>query len=237
METNENLNYGRHILEEFIVNTPVKQVIDLGGGLGGDLSIVRKHHPDADLHAIESNVHYAHHLRSMNIQVHQLNLERSVLPFQNESFDLIIANQIFEHIKDIFWALHEASRILKTGGLFYIGIPNLAALHNRILLAIGKQPACIKNASAHVRGFTKADLINLLNTAWPHGYHLTQFHGSNFYPLPPMTAKIAASLFPMFAVTNFFIFKKINSYQKQFIEFPVDLETNFYLGNKVHHEV
>jgi ubiquinone/menaquinone biosynthesis C-methylase UbiE len=237
METSENLNYGRHILEKFIANTPVKKVIDLGGGHGGDLSIVRQHHPDAELYAIESNVHYAHHLSSMNIHVHQLNLERSTLPFQNESFDLIIANQIFEHIKDIFWVLHEASRILKTGGIFYIGVPNLAALHNRILLSIGKQPSCIKSASAHVRGFTKPDLIDLLNTAWPNGYQLIQFSGSNFYPLPPMMAKIAASLFPTFAVTNFFIFKKTNNYHKQFIEFPVDLETNFYLGSKIHHEV
>lgn len=65
----------------------------------------------------------------------QLNIERDPLPFADESVDIFMANQVLEHCKEIFWIFSEVSRCLKPGGCFIIGVPNLAALHNRLLLA------------------------------------------------------------------------------------------------------
>lgn len=41
------------------------------------------------------------------------------IPFENETFDLIIANSMLYHVKDIDLALSEVSRVLKKDGLFY----------------------------------------------------------------------------------------------------------------------
>ena len=41
------------------------------------------------------------------------------IPFENDTFDLIIANAMLYHVKDIDSALSEVRRVLKKGGLFY----------------------------------------------------------------------------------------------------------------------
>jgi hypothetical protein len=86
-----------------------------------------------------------------------------------------------------------------------------------------------------VRGFTKGDVLRLLNTCWPNGYKLVAFKGSNFYPLPASAARIAARAFPTAAVALFFLFRKQRQYTGEFLEHPVELETNFYIGHDRHH--
>jgi len=41
------------------------------------------------------------------------------IPFENETFDLIIANSMLYHVRDIDLALSEVRRVLKKGGFFY----------------------------------------------------------------------------------------------------------------------
>lgn len=233
----KDLNYGRQVLDRLAAEIKASVVLDLGGGHGADLETVRKHHPTAALHAVESNVHYASFLRDRGITVHNLNLENSALPFGDNTTDLIIANQILEHTKEIFWIFHEATRVLKTGGYFYIGVPNLASMHNRLLLLAGRHPTSIRSSSAHVRGFTRSDLVRFLSACWPGGYTVQKFAGSNFYPLPKFLAIPAARLFPNAAVSIFLLLRKERAYVDAFIKYPEDLETNFFLGRDVHHVV
>ncbi|HEX9614192.1 MAG TPA: class I SAM-dependent methyltransferase [Bacteroidota bacterium] len=230
-----SLNYGRHLISDYLVSAsrdPVKVVLDLGAGRGSDLLLARAHNPACQLHAIEVHPEYQRELKRKGIFVHPLNIERDSFPFRNESVDVVMANQVLEHLKEIFWVLHEATRVLRTGGRLIIGVPNLASLHNRLLLALGKQPTCLKNHSAHVRGYTKSDLLKLLETCFPGGYSLRQFGGSNFYPFPPTPARLLASLFPNMAWGIFLMFQKQRQYGKEFIEHPTihRLETNFFLG-------
>ena len=145
---------------------------------------------------------------------------------------MVISNQTLEHVKEIFWILHEISRTLKMGGHFIIGVPNLASMHNRLLLLLGKQPTCLQNASAHVRGYTRSDILKALTTVFPGGYQLAGFGGSNFYPFPPVLAKPLAKVLPNGAATIFLLLRKVGRYGGEFLEYPVrtELQTNFYLG-------
>ncbi len=231
-----SLNYGRHLISDFLNvanQRPMRIVLDIGAGGGNDLMLARAYNPSCELHAIEVYPEYQQVLKQKGIIVHSSNIERDTFPFPDESVDVVIANQILEHVKEIFWIFHETSRVLRVGGHFIIGVPNLASLHNRLLLALGKQPTCIQNHSAHVRGYTKSDLLKLLRICFADGYSLKRFGGSNFYPFPSFLAKPLASLLPNMAWGIFLLLKKERTYQKEFITHPVthQLETNFYLGN------
>ena len=46
------------------------------------------------------------------LKIHSLILNVKDYPFENETVDIIIVNQILEHCKD-FWIFHEISRVLK----------------------------------------------------------------------------------------------------------------------------
>ena len=227
------LNYGRHHIQKFItVAQPFSTVLDLGAGHGDDLLIARRIYPGAKLFAVENFDPYAEELKQKEIEVIKTNLETDALPFKNGSIDIVICNQILEHCKEVWWIFHEISRVLSKNGKLIIGVPNLASLHNRLLLLCGEQPTSIKNNSAHLRGYTKKDLLNLLDSGFPSGYILKCFGGGNFYPFPGMIAKPLSNLLPSFAWSIFLMFEKIGNYQSGFLKYPIEkrLETNFFLG-------
>jgi SAM-dependent methyltransferase len=230
-----SLNYGRHVICRFLAaatDGAEQVVLDLGAGRGGDLLLARTCNPSAALHAIEIYPEYQNQLREMDITVHPMNIERDAFPFADESVNIIIANQILEHVKEVFWIFHEATRVLRVGGSLILGVPNLASLHNRMLLLFGRQPTCIQNSSAHVRGYTKSDLTRFVDACFPNGYLLKDFGGSNFYPFPPFAAKPLAKLFPTMAWGIFLMLRKERRYTREFIEYPAarELETNFFVG-------
>lgn len=228
-----SLNYGRHNIRNFLKKSvPFQNVLDLGAGSGFDLHSARSVNPSATLFAVELFDHNIASLKSLNIKVYQLNIEKDTLPFEDRSIDVIIANQIMEHTKEIFWIMHETSRILKVGGKLLLGVPNLASFHNRILLLAGKQPTPIQLQSAHVRGFTKSGLRNFLNIFT--GYTLLDFKGSNFYPFPPVMARPLAKMLPSLAWGIFFHLTKTKAYANEYLNYldSQQLETFYYHGKQ-----
>ena len=175
---NRSLNYGRHLVKNFLKQSiPYKNVLDIGAGNGTDLQIVKDVNINSNLYALEYYPPNISKLKSQGINVSSINLEKDRFPYDEEYFEVIIANQILEHTKELFWIFHEATRVLRVGGKLIIGVPNLASLHNRVLLMVGKQPTPIKSASAHIRGFTKPDLLHFVNACWPRGYKLINWGG------------------------------------------------------------
>lgn len=152
-----------------------------------------------------------------------------MFPFEDESFDFIIANQILEHMKEVFWVMHEITRVLKVGGRLVVGVPNVASLHNRLGLLLGKHPTQSKTCSAHVRVFSKNDFLLFLEEGFPQGYSLESFAGSQFYPFPKKMSRFFASLCPQSAFSIFFLLKKNKAYIDSFATYPrlARLATNF----------
>jgi len=226
------LNYGRDIISCLLRKArPYASVLDIGAGGGHDLLAARKIAPRTALYAIECHAPNAERLRAAEICTYDINVERETIPLPAESCDVVISNQTFEHLKEVFWVLHEMSRVLKVGGHLIVGVPNLASLHNRLLLAAGRQPTSLKNNSAHVRGYTRYDFMNLVG-CFPRGYKLQTWRGGNFYPLPPALARPAARLLPSMAWAVFMLFKKTRPYSREYLDYPMteQLETNFFLG-------
>ncbi len=46
------------------------------------------------------------------------------LPFADHSFDLVVMNQVIEHVSNQSAVLAEATRVLKPGGVLYVACPN-----------------------------------------------------------------------------------------------------------------
>lgn len=231
------LNYGRDLIRRFVAEAgSFRTALDIGAGSGDDLLSARAVRPEAEMHAIEVWPPSVQRLTAQGIIVHRLDLERDPFPLADESIDLVIANQVLEHVKEIFWIFHEITRVLPLGGHLIVGVPNLASLHNRLLLLLGKQPTPLQNASAHVRGYTRHDLLRFVNLVFPGGYTLVASGGSNFYPFPPAVARPLARLFPNMAWGLFLLFRKDRSYAGEFLEFPKRerLETNFVVGQSSH---
>ncbi len=232
--TDQRETYGPQVVEQLVRSlSDLQVVVDLGAGSGRDLEIVRRLHPHARLIAVEGGAEYAQALAGKADLIRVANIERDNLPLADNQADLIIANQVLEHTKEIFWIFHEVSRSLKIGGHFLFGVPNICSLHNRFLLLLGRQPTQHKVCSAHVRPFSKGDTLDFLNACFPGGYELAQFRGAQFYPFPTRLSRLLANAFPTFAFTIFFMIRKVAEYRGEFVTYPgrAQLETNFWTGH------
>lgn len=226
--------YGEHIIKKFLTqisteNQSVQQIIDLGAGAGRDLGFAHKIFPTAKKIGIDIPSNVKKHDFYEKIY---LDLEKDPLPFLPESVDVFIANQVLEHTKELFWIFHQVTKSLRVGGYFIIGVPNVAAFHNRLLMLLGRHPTQFKSYSAHVRVFSKHDLLKFVDVCFPFGYQLEGFAGSQFYPFPPSLSKMVCQIFPNTAFSIFFLFKKIKNYDKQFLDHVsrANLETPFFVG-------
>jgi len=224
--------YGRHILEKVVRDKDISFCVDLGCGTGDDLMIVRKHSPQSRCIGIDFGNWSREELTSKGIETVPLNIENQPLPVENEAVDFIIANQILEHTKEIYWVNHEIFRVLRVGGHLYLGVPNVLSFHNRILGMFGLHPTNMKMISAHVRAFSKGDTLLFYRAIATRFAVLEGFYGSQFYPFPKYLARILSSLLPSFAFSIFFVIRKSEQYNGEFLDWLSEarLETNFYSG-------
>ncbi len=226
------LNYGREIVARMVADVDVHLALDLGPGLAEDMLAVRAAHPAARVVGLEAHSPYLDRLHSASLDAIACDIDRDAFPLDSASADVVVANQVLEHLKDVFWVLHESARVLRVGGSLIVGVPNLASFHNRVLLAIGRQPTSLANWSAHVRGYTRSDLAQLLDRPFVGGFRLAESAGANFYPLPGWLARPAARAWPGGAWAFFGRFEKVRPYEGSYLRWPVEqrLETSFYLG-------
>jgi SAM-dependent methyltransferase len=206
--------------------------VDLGCGAGEDVSVVGRNNPGCRCIGIDFNSKNRETLAHRGIELLEVNIENQVLPLESETVDLIIANQVLEHIKEVYWVNHEIFRTLKVGGHFYLGVPNVLSLHNRLLGIFGVHPTCAKMISAHVRAFSKRDLRFFYKEVAQGFTAIEGFYGSQFYPFPKLLARPLATLFPSFAVTIFFLIRKIAGYRGEFLKWlsQAPMDTNYYSG-------
>lgn len=225
--------FGRHVLADLCPTIPCDVTVDIGCGHGADLMIVKEQHPAASCYGVEFSDWNHQPLAQLGIKPLSLNIENQSLPLDNESIDFVIANQVFEHTKEIFWINHEIFRTLKVGGHMYLGVPNTLAWHNRVLAVLGRHPTCVQSMSAHVRAFSKRDTIKFYQQIIPLSHSISAFRGAQFYPFPKAVARPLANSVPSFAVTIFFLIKKIQPYNNEFINWvsTQKLETNFFTGS------
>ncbi len=225
--------YGRHVIDEMLARLPgVHLACDLGVGQGQDLRLVSGRFPAARLIGIDCVETNRQLLRQHGIELRVFNLERGVFPFDDASVDLFIANQLFEHVKELFWVSHQVALKLRVGGHIIIGVPNIGALHNRLTFLCGMQPSQMKSYSAHVRGFTAYELPRFFSVCCPGGFQCALWRGAQFYPFPRSAARVLARLFPSLAHSTFYLMRKTALYDGEFLKHPIEagLETPFFLG-------
>jgi SAM-dependent methyltransferase len=232
------LNYGREIVRAW-ARAALSQagdsrdlrVLDVGCGPGADLVSIRAATTQPlELVGIESHPLWAATAESNGIDVFPLDVEREALPLDDRSVDFAIANQVLEHTKDVFWIVSEVHRVLRPGGHFCIGVPNLASLHNRLLLLLGEQPSSIEVVGPHVRGFTLRGLRRFLE--FSGHFRVEAVAGGNFYPLPRPAALRVARLWPSAAVSIFVLVRKTSATGSflETITADMDRATPFFRG-------
>lgn len=121
---------------------------------------------------------------SRGIQAKVCDLASEGIPFEDESFDLVFAGEIIEHLVDTDGFLNEVHRCLKPGGHLILTTPNLASFENRLRLLLGFYPMWLNwnlGGAGHVRAYTPRILKHQLRE---HGFSIAK-HTGNWVPFVP----------------------------------------------------
>ena len=173
------------------------------------------------LHGIEISKTQAAKASGIGIKVKISDLNNK-FPYKNNSFDVIVAYHVIEHLVNVRLFVSEIHRVLKKGGYVVIGTPNLASWHNVFALLIGVQPfsgptikpdyksdvkmvremnrARMKKVFSeesetldHVKIMTTKALVGLLKD---FGFSAEIVKGFGYYPFPPFISKILSGIDP-----------------------------------------
>jgi len=71
-----------------------------------------------------------------------LNFDKLVLPFDTETFDLIICTEVLEHMLWPQRLLKEFHRVLIPEGKILVSVPNITSLSYRLAWLMGRIPSC-----------------------------------------------------------------------------------------------
>ena len=198
------------VLDLIEVNERAK-ILDLGCSDGQFALRIAEKAGTFDIFGIEFLKEAAQRAAGRGIGVCQADLNRT-LPLAAESFDVVHANQVIEHLSETDRFIKEIYRILKPGGYAVISTPNLASLHNIFSLILGKQPftAHVSNevivgnsldpkcgmrhlsrGEVHLRIFTSDSMRDLFSY---HGFDVEQLVGVGYYPFPAPLASVLSRL-------------------------------------------
>lgn len=173
----------------------------------GDLTMAVAEHVGADeVHGIELIGDHIPAARERGIKVVQGDVDDG-LPFPDETFGFVFANQVIEHVRrtDVF--LREIRRVLRPNGMAMVSTNNMSSWHNIFSLTLGFQPPPMHISDevivgnplnpesglahedlgrTHLRLFTTRALVEL---AAYHGLEAVHTETVGYYPLPPKLAR------------------------------------------------
>jgi methionine biosynthesis protein MetW len=188
----------------FLERNEEARVLDIGCG-EGDLSLEVMNTVGGMLYGVEVLEKYALRAHTNGINVVMANVDKG-LPFRDESFDVLVSNQVLEHVSDTDNFIRECYRVLRYGGACVLSTPNLASIHNIVALILGYQPFAtavsdeficgnpldpwnnrkFDSYPRHKRVFTATSLKKLFEF---HGFKIEAFKGSGLHPLPLSISK------------------------------------------------
>ncbi len=117
---------------------PKARVLDAGCGDGQKTIEFKRKIGCAKITGIDGVNQRLANAKERGVKIRKADLEHK-WPFPNQTFDVVISNQVIEHVHDLDNFISETKRVLKSGGYAVISTENLSSWHNIFALILGFQ--------------------------------------------------------------------------------------------------
>jgi SAM-dependent methyltransferase len=188
---------------------PGGRLVDLGCDDGGRTLGFASAARAEEVHGVELAGTPAEAARARGITVTEADLNE-MLPFDDARFDVVVSNQVLEHLGDTDIFVSEVARVLAPGGVAVVSTENLASWHNIGALVLGWQPFSLSNVTSrraglgnplavhrgeppgaaswqHTRVFSYRGLRELFES---HGLVVREVLGAGYFPLPAAAGRL-----------------------------------------------
>jgi SAM-dependent methyltransferase len=137
------------------VGGPGRRVLDLGCRYG---TLTSRYLAGNDVVGIDVDRDALEKAAELGIETVWADAEEP-LPFEDRSFDIVVAGELLEHVRDPEALVDEMHRVLRPGGTFVGSVPNAFRAKNRLRFLAGRPP---ESDPTHLHIFTPADVHRLL---------------------------------------------------------------------------
>jgi ubiquinone/menaquinone biosynthesis C-methylase UbiE len=134
-------------------------------------------YPHYEVSTLDFSNHWEDACKEAGIKFRMCDLERQPLPFEDDYFDLVIFNEVLEHLfAPQSRVLREVRRVIRTGGKIILSVPNIAAMRYRVVLLLGMSPlkdldTAIGPPHDHVHEYTMSETASKLEAC---GFAISQ---------------------------------------------------------------
>ena len=138
------------------VGGPNKRVLDLGCRDG---ALTQAYAAGNEIVGVDADREALAEAGKLGIETRWADLDEP-LPFEDASFDVVVAGELLEHLRDPRRLVEEARRVLRPGGTFVASVPNAYRLKNRLRFLLGRR---VEDDPTHLQLFSPADVRTLLD--------------------------------------------------------------------------
>lgn len=130
------------------------------------------------------------HVDQFQINVYDGEQIAARVPYEDDSFDVVVAAEIIEHIVDTAGFVREIHRIVRLGGVAFFSTPNILWWKYRLDLLRGRYPDPLEHRLhygtdfGHVRVFTPSLLRELVQES---GFDVVRVAGKRLGPISSLT--------------------------------------------------
>jgi SAM-dependent methyltransferase len=138
-----------------LVGGPDRRILDLGCRYG---ALTRAYLEGNEVVGLDVDREALAEAAKLGIQTRWADVEQP-LGLDDASFDVVVAGELLEHVRDPEALVAEVRRVLKPGGRFVGSVPNAYRLKNRLRFALGRAP---EQDPTHLHMYAPAHVRELL---------------------------------------------------------------------------
>jgi SAM-dependent methyltransferase len=158
-------------LLERLPPAPAPAVLDYGAGEGKHLRLIRTARPHARLYGVDVRAPR----ETPDFEFH-LSDPVGPLPFATDTFDVVVSNDVLEHVASLDASLDEIARVLRPGGRFVGFVPMEGGASPHAFFRLF-DPDLYRDTKDHHHAYTRRDLVARLRrrfdvAAFRYSYHL-----------------------------------------------------------------
>jgi SAM-dependent methyltransferase len=141
-----------------LVGGPARRVLDLGCRAG---ALTRFYAEGNDVVGVDVDREALAEAEALGIETVWADVEER-LPFDDASFDVVVAGELLEHLREPERVVAQTRRLLRPGGTFVASVPNFYRLRNRLAFLAGRP---LDHDPTHLRIFAPRD-VRALMAGW-----------------------------------------------------------------------
>jgi len=137
------------------VGGPGRRVLDLGCRDG---ALTQAYATGNEVVGVDADREALAEAEKLGIETRWADLDEP-LPLEQASFDVVVAGELLEHLRDPRRVVADVQRLLRPGGTFVGSVPNAYRLKNRLRFLAGRKP---EDDPTHLQMFSAEDVRTLL---------------------------------------------------------------------------